>query len=239
MKTVSPTLFGRISAPFREFGWSAGLLYALDRVLRRLSPRMAIFAYEFMVQPIPEKALLPASLSRNLVFRQIRRGDPEIALMPARPGIKESRFEQGAVCVGAFRNEVLIGYIWLCFDQYEEDEVRCTYRLARPAESVFDFDLFVFPKYRMGIGFAAVWDGASEYLRARGIRFSFSRLTRFNLASRRSHDRLGWKRVAKAVFVTAWSAEFMFANTAPFISFTLRPRRVRLLLHPTVLEAHR
>jgi hypothetical protein len=228
----------RIAGPFREFGFFAGTLYVLDRALRRLSPRLGLYVYEFMVQPIPDKPLLPASLTRKLAFREIRRGDPEVALMPARTGIKESRFDQGAVCLGAFRDDALIGYIWFCFDTYEEDQVRCTYRLVNVAESVFDFDLYVLPEHRMGIAFMAVWHGANQYLRARGVRYTFSRLSRFNLASRRSHAHFGWKRVAGAVFARAWTVELMLATMFPFVALTLGPRqRVRLSFRPDVLNS--
>jgi len=213
-------------------------LYVLDRVLRGISPRLGIYVYEFMVQPIPDKPLLPGNLLRGLLFREIRQGDPEIALMPARPEIKDSRFAQGAICLGTFSKDKLIGYIWLCFGSYEEDEVRCTYRMVNRDESVFDFDLFVFPEYRMGVGFTAVWHGANEYLRKRGIRYSFSRLTRFNLASRRSHRHLGWKRVASAIFLKIFGAELMVATIFPYLSFSFGPRhRVHLQLCPDALES--
>lgn len=228
----------RIAGPFREFGLAAGALYALDRLLRRMSPQLGVFVYEFMVQPIPDKPLLPGNLLRGLHYREIRRGDPEIALMPARPEIKDSRFAQGAICLGTFSKDKLIGYIWLCRGSYEEDEVRCTYQLVNRDESVFDFDLFVFPEYRMGIAFTAVWHGANEYLRKRGVRYSFSRLTRFNLASRRSHRHLGWRRAASAIFLKIFGAELMLATIFPYVSlsFGLR-RRVHLQLRPDALES--
>lgn len=163
-------------------------------------------------------------------------GDPEVAQMPARPDVKAARFEQGAFCLGAFRKNQLVGWIWLRRQAHPEDEVRCTYELARPAESAFDFDLVVLPAYRLGIGFAAVWDGANAYLTEQGVRYSYSRLTRFNLASRRSHARLGCKRVAGAVFLKAWGLELMVATLAPFVALTWRSdQRTRLRLKPDVL----
>lgn len=226
----------RFTGPFKEFGLLTGALYVIDRGLRWISPSLGIFVYELMVQPIGSKNLLAAHRTKNLTFSMIERGHPAIELMPARPEIKESRFEQGAICLGVFRNEELIGYAWFCFNAYEEDEVRCTYALAVPSQSVFDFDFYVMPEHRMGIGFVAVWHGANEYLRARGIKYTFSRLTRSNLASRRAHARLGWKCVGKALFLRAWRAELMISTTAPFLfvswSETHRPR---LVLKPDVL----
>ena len=216
-------MWRKLAGPFKEFGFIAGALYALDQVLRRISPHLSLFVYELMVQPISGKFMLPANLSRNLKFIEIGRGHPNIELMPARAEIKQSRFDQGAVCLGVYRKEKLIGYIWFCFNRYDEDEVRCTYALAQPETSVFDFDLYVFPEHRMGIGFMAIWHGANLYLHQRGVKYTFSRLTLFNLASRRSHAHLGWKCVARVVFLKAWRSELMLANVFPFITVTWKP----------------
>jgi hypothetical protein len=229
-------MWRRVVGPFREFGFFAGVLYALDRVLRTLSPHLGLFVYELMVQPISGKPLLPPNFARNLRFTEIARGDPDIALMPAREDIKALRFEQGARCFGVYRKDKLIGYIWFCFDRYDEDEVRCTYELAVPERSVFDFDLYVLPEHRMGIGFMAIWHGANEYLRGRGVRYTFSRLTRFNIASRRSHARLGSRCVGRTLFMKAWRVELMLADVAPFAALTWAPhQRVSMRLAPVVL----
>ena len=229
-------LWRRANGPFKEFGAMAGTLYAADQVLRRLSPRMGIYVYELMVQPIGGKKLLPANLAKNLTFAEIGRGDPAIDLMPARPEIKRARFDQGAICLGVFRREKLIGYAWFCFNAYEEDEVRCTYALAVPDQSVFDFDFYILPEHRMGIGFAAVWHGANEYLRARDVRYTFSRVTRFNVASRRAHAHLGCRCIGKALFFRAWRVEVMLATLAPFVFLSWSEQsRPRLRLWPDKL----
>lgn len=231
-------MWRRLLSPFREFGVFAGALYVLDRLMRSISPRLGLYVYELMVQPITGKALLPPNLTKNLRFAEIGAGDPDVALMPAREDIKAQRYAQGARCLGVYRKEKLIGYIWFCFERYQEDEVRCTYELTVPERSVFDFDLYVLPEHRMGIGFMAVWHGANEYLRDHGVQYTFSRLTRFNLASRRAHAHLGWRCVARAVFVQAWRVEAMFATGFPFIGLTWMPtQRLRLRLAPDALDA--
>ena len=105
----------RLVDPFKEFGLFAGALYAIDRIFQLISPRMRLYYYEIMVQPILDKPLFPARLTKQLEFREIKRGDPEVDLMPARPEIKASRFEQNALCLGTFKSGELIGYIWFCF----------------------------------------------------------------------------------------------------------------------------
>jgi hypothetical protein len=207
-------------------------------MLRRISPPLGLYVYELMVQPVTAKPMLPPNLVKNLVFVEIGPDHPDLALMPARPDIKASRFEQGASCLGAYRKGQLIGYIWFCRGRYEEDEVRCTFDLVDAERSVFDFDLYVMPEHRMGIGFMAIWHGANAYLHERGIRYTFSRLTRFNLASRRSHAHLGWKRVASAVFVKAWVVEIILASSFPYVGINASAaRRIHLPLSPRVLAS--
>ena len=97
---LKPIMWRRLVGPFKEFGLGAGFLYALDRVLRSISPRLGLYVYELMVQPITGKAMLPPNLAKNLTFTEITRGHPDVALMPAREDIKAQRFEQGAKCLG-------------------------------------------------------------------------------------------------------------------------------------------
>jgi hypothetical protein len=228
----------KIIGPFREFGLACGLLYAIDRVLSSLSPRLRLHVYEFMVQPITDKPLLPGGLVKQLEVREIKGGDPEIGLMPVRPEVLRARLAQNAVCLGAFRKDAWIGYMWFCSGTYDEDEVKCTYVLGRARESVFDFDFYIFPEHRMGLGFAGLWHRANEFLSRRGIRYTFSRLTRFNVASRRAHQHLGWKIVGQALFLQAWRLEIMLATLSPFVHVSMTEGgRVRLILRPDVLDA--
>ncbi len=230
---VSPffQMLRRLIGPFREFGALGGTLYALHRGLPLLSPRLGLRYFEFMAQPITDAPLLPERMAKSIEWREIKPGDPEVQRMPAQPDIKQARFDQGAICLGTYRKGELIGYIWFCFRRYEEDEARCTFHV--PAhDAVFDFDLYVFPAYRMGLGFLGIWHGASRYLRSLGVRCSFSRLNRFNVASRRAHDHLGWRPVGRAVFIRLWGAEVMAATIAPYLNVSFHPRdRVALRLH--------
>jgi hypothetical protein len=223
----------KLAGVYREYGLVLGVLYGLDQVLQRLSSRLRIFVYQLMVQPITDRPLLPARFARRYEIREIKKGDAELALMSARSDIRESRFDQHAICLGAFSDGRLVGYIWFCYGKYEEDEVRCTYVLPSAEEAVFDFDLYIFPEHRMGLGFVAIWQGANAYLKARGIRFTFSRLTRFNLASRRAHDHLGWKSIGRACFLAIGPVELMLATLRPYLHLSWsRANRVRLQLFP-------
>ena len=223
----------KLANPIREFGFRAGLVYFVDRALSALSPRTRLYAYELMVQPIPDKPLVPERLIRSITFREICAGDPEIDAMPALTDIKRSRFDQGATCLGAWRKGELIGYIWFVSREYEEDEVRCTFVLHPERVSVFDFDLYLFPDHRMGVGFIGLWEGANRFLRDRGVQYTFSRLTRFNTASRRAHNHLGWQCVGKALFLKVFQVELMVATLRPHVHLSLRrSNRVRIDMRP-------
>ncbi len=218
--------FRRLASPFIEFGALSGMLYTLDQGFARLNSRFRVFDYELMVQPVAEKNTAPANLTKSFEIREILEGDPLLASMPPPTEIIADRFRQSAVCLGAFQKDAFIGYQWLCFGPYDEDEVRCTF-IPQPAdEAVFDFDFYLFPEHRLGLGFVALWDRANEYLRQRDIRFTTSRVSRFNIASRKSHEHLGWNRVGRAVFFTGKRFQLMFASTAPFchLSFSAEAR---------------
>lgn len=222
-------LHQRLRAPFREFGLGAGLIYVAGRVLQRISPRLDLVYYELVAQPIGDLPFLPERVLRQVELRRIERGAPEVARMPARADIKESRFDQGAVCYGAYRGDDWLGYAWFAFDRYDEDEVRCTFLTSPPGEAVFDFDVYIFPEHRLGRAFVSLWGAVNRQLQGRGIRWTFSRITRFNLASRSAHARLGARRIGWALFLKAWAVELMLASVQPYVSASLR-RRVRLRL---------
>ena len=79
-------------------------------------------------------------------------------------------------------------------------------------EAVFDFDVYVFPEHRMGRAFVSIWGAVNRVLHERGIRWTFSRITRFNVASRNAHIRLGARRIGSALFFKAWALEAMLAS---------------------------
>jgi hypothetical protein len=190
-----------------------------------------------MVQPITAEPLLPERFTRSFVTREIEKDDPAILKMPIRSEILSLRLRQNTKCLGTYdKKGKLVGYLWLSFDAYEEDQARCTFVLTLPEKSVFDFDLRVVPEYQMGIGFAALWDGANRYLYERGIRYSFSRLDRFNQGSAKAHNHLGWKRVGWAVIFRFWSMEIMLMSKMPWLYISLgESARARIYLEPDVL----
>lgn len=77
-----PDMWQRLASPFKVFGPLAGLLYLIDRLLQRLSPKLGLCVYELMVQPIVAKPLLPATLAKHLRYRAIEPGGPPSSTLP-------------------------------------------------------------------------------------------------------------------------------------------------------------
>ncbi len=221
----------RIVSPIGEFGAILGSIYVVGRVLARISSHLSILIYELVVQPIPQTPILPQRLARNLTARELQPGDPDLGVVLAPSRVQQMRFAQRAICLATYSKSDIIGYIWLCFGSYEEDEARCTFVVSPSETAVFDFDLVVLPQYRMGLGFAGLWHCTSEYLSRRGIRCTFSRITRFNVASRRAHAHLGCKKVGDLVVLKLWSVEILVSTVAPYFHVSVGKKgraRVRL-----------
>lgn len=224
-------LLSRLAGPFREFGAFSGLLYAASRVLPMLSPRLNLYVYDLMVQPVTAKALVPPRFSQAFSVVPIGPESAELGLMPVPRSVIEGRFAQGSICLGAWRGAQLTGYMWLCPSRYDEDEVRCRYDLLPAGQSMFDFDVYIFPEHRLGFAFVALWNGANRWLQDQGVKFSFSRISRFNVGSLRAHARLGSQRLGSALFLQLGRAQMMVATVRPYLSLSVQPnRRVSLKL---------
>jgi hypothetical protein len=104
--------------------------------------------------------------------------------------VQAARFAQGLVCLGALNgNDQLIGINWIGSGPFVEDEVHV--RFAVPADAAWDTGLWVRPEHRLGRGFAALWAGTADWLRARDRAWSISRIADYNLHSILSHKRMG------------------------------------------------
>src|SRR5690606_25207441 len=102
-------------SPFREFGVTAGFLYSIDRMLSRLSRRSRLLFYELTVQPLVDQPYTTVRAVKAFDHREIKPGDAVLTTFPVPAEVIEHRFQQGAICLGVFRNTRIAGYIWLAF----------------------------------------------------------------------------------------------------------------------------
>jgi hypothetical protein len=186
---------------YRTLGALDGSLYLLDQVLRRASGgRAELRRYLLAAQPIGRGGA-PLRPDPATELRSVPAEDPLVAAFPRPASIVARRYAVGAHCTAALVRGELAGFIWIQRGRYEEDEVRCDYVLADPQRTVWDFDVYVEPRFRIGRTMARLWDHVDRGLAAGGVRWSFSRISVFNAASLASHRRLGIVECGHATFL--------------------------------------
>lgn len=212
-----PGVFSKIAALFRTLGAKTAALYLLSRGVDALRLPFEVRSYRLIAQPVASAPRLKGSRGGSFVGREIGPRDSALAEMPLEQDTLDFRFGQGARCLGLFREQALVAYIWLTLGPYEEDEVRCRFLPLPEGRTSWDFDLYVLPAYRLSPAFLKMWDEADAFLRAHGVAWSCSRISAFNLASVRSHARLGGVDLGGADFLTAGPVQILVSGRAPWI----------------------
>ena len=209
----------------RDFGPVDAPLYLLARLLRRLpGGRSRLLKYRFWAQPVPQQRLMPRRAG-TLAIRPLGLQDPEIAQVPRDPGLVTARLSNGDICLGAVRQGRLAGYLWISGGTYDEDEVRARFAPQPEGRAAWDYDIFILPEERGGLLFVRLWDAAYELLRARGYRWSLSRISSFNLASGASQARMGARPIGWGVFLILFNCQLMISSLAPYLHVALPGRK--------------
>lgn len=210
-----------------EHGWRVGLALAVHRSLARLSPRYGMYWYRVYRQPLQGASRLGASGSAQ--YRWMDGYDELLAQLPRPVENLRERFEQNVQCLAVVKEQELMACAWFGFERFEEDEVRCTYIL--PANAVWDFDVFVFPKHRIGRIFLRTWEEANRKLSLEGFTQSLSRISVYNKNSITSHEKLGAEPLGGALFFKLGRLQVMMSSLSPYVAFSLR--------HPPQLDFRR
>lgn len=204
----------RINQSVTQLGWLNASLYLLGRLLSRISnDRCAIYKYYFVAQGIGFGKLCRGrgkkiNVRRYLIFEELPPAYP-------RPSeILRQRYMRGALSLAAFSDDNLIGFLWLSFIGYQEDEVRAHYNLAEG--QAWDFDVWVTPETRVGLVFSRLWDEAHLLLESRAVRWSCSRISAFNSASIRAHARMGMIKLGSATFLRCGNWQWTSSTLAPY-----------------------
>lgn len=205
-----------------QLGCLNGSLYLLGRLLERASGgHCALYKYRFVAQ-----AIGAASLGRGRgtqIEVHLCRSDDELPPAYPRPcRVLRARYAQGALSLAALREGELVGFLWLLFDNYQEDEVRARYTLAKGL-AAWDFDVWVRPEARLGPTFARLWDEANSLLRARSVRWSCSRISAFNAASLNAHARIGTRSLGSATFLRCGRWQWMCSTLPPYFHLSRHP----------------
>jgi hypothetical protein len=166
-----------------------GLLGALSYALTRLvaHSRMVRYSrYAIVAQPRESMPAMPRGYRVEELSGEALAGHR----IDASPAVQAARFAEGLTCLGAFdRHDRLTGLVWLRCATYNEDEVRVRFLL--PEHCCWDTGLWIRPEHRQGRTFAALWAGVAEWMAARSLTHSLSRVSDYNLAALRAHRRMG------------------------------------------------
>ena len=220
---MKPVFWQRMRPLIRELGVSTAFLYLLDRLLRRISNTCGLYYYLFVAQPLADQPRLPPTRGKSFTFRLLQAPEPVLNRLDRPTTVINQRFVQGAQCLVATKNDVLVGCIWFIRDAYLEDEVRVDYLLPPDGHCVWDFDVFVAESERLGFLFAKQWDAFDALLKPQGIRYTVSRINAFNQRSIASHRSLGAKDCGRALFLRLGQFQWMLSSQRPFIAFGGRP----------------
>lgn len=209
---------------FAQFGFCNALLYALHRTVQKFSPSAAIERLNIVSLPIPAQPLANGRRGGQIEVRRLAAGDPAIATFKRLPGDIAARFQQGAVCLGAFRNGELLAWLWYVLHEFSDSYYPLDFDLTAVAPAAWDFDVYVRPEARLTAAFSRLWDATLSELRDAGVEQTLSAISAFNAASLRSHRRLGARQVGSLLLIRF--GRFQAAVTwrlAPRLQFSNRP----------------
>lgn len=212
------SVFSKFSGLVAEFGFANAVLYVAGRAIRTVFPRLYLYRYYIVAQPVAAKSRLPARRGASIEVREMRRDDPAFAALPLDEAVLDFRFRQAVVCLGAFQDGAPIGCLWMAFGEYEEDEVRCIFDLGSASRLAWDFDVYLHPDARLGFGFLRLWDEANAILRERGNDWSMSRISGFNPGSMASHARMQATRVGSLTALKGPRRQLVLSSYPPRIS---------------------
>jgi len=210
----------------QQWGWFNVSLFLLNKLLIAVSKGTCrIYRYYFVAQPVAQSPLLPPGRGRKIEIRLIHEQDQIVWEFP-RPGPAiYARFQQGAKCLVALKEQRFVGFLWLLLDSchFQEDEVRARYSPLPAERTAWDFDVYVAPESRLGLAFPRLWDEANRILTENGIAWSCSRISAFNSGSLSAHAHFGTLPLGSAIFFCAGRWQITVATISPYFHLSSQP----------------
>ena len=187
--------------------------------------RVRLIKYLIVAQPVGTGALVTLRPDRYTEIVEALPGSELSRHFPRPKRVIQQRFESGAICHCAVVKNEFAGFIWFRANAYEEDEVRCTYVLQSPHSSVWDFDVYIDPRFRLSRTLARLWQAVDTQLKARGIQWTFSRISAFNAESLAAHAKLGTIECHSATFLLVGRLQLSLLPQRPYVHASLSTRR--------------
>jgi hypothetical protein len=203
---------GKLVPLIRELGPLTALLYLAGRAFARLGEQASLHDLLLYVQPVREAPLLPPGRGSSIAIRTFDGAAAVDAGLPLPPGTTERRRRSGIHCLAAYQAGVLIGYHWINLGPHDDEMVRCRYRA--PAWS---FHLFIEPAHRGGLAYARLCDASWALLRAHRRRAVASYVVASSRPAVQAEERVGGRRVGRAVHLRLGRLQLMLASLPPFL----------------------
>jgi len=196
------------------------LIVLISRALTGLSrDRIDLRRYYLFSQPLQSIPSLPSRRGANISIRKIDPDDPVTAGFPRPADQVAARFAAGAECYVAEVDQELAGFLWFVAGRWDDPESDVMYQPHPPANSVWDFDVFVAEQHRLSFVFYKLWSEVAEALIDRGIDQSASLVWTHNEDSVRSHVRLGAFPVGSALHIKLGQSVLHIADRTPRVRF--------------------
>lgn len=219
--------FEQLKITQKQIGIRNTSLYLIDRMMRSVSgDRIRLVKYLLFSQPVTDKQFLPANRGNSIMIHQLKYDDKKIHTLPRDINILKTRFNSGSVCLAAYKNNEFIGFLWLNFGDYAEDEVRCHFSPSPAEQTVWDFDVHIEQKHRIGFAFLRLWDETNKFLKNRGHRWTTSRISAFKPLSIQSHTRLGGKCIGSVTFLCLGNTQIMASTLPPYLHISFNTQSI-------------
>lgn len=219
MKTINAKL-ASLAELYNQLSASAFVAICVHKAIRKLSKKNALHYYHFYRQPIEAPPARKSNRRSAFSFSWHESFSPAMLSLPRPETRLRERFRQKTACLLGTKGDQVVSCAWFAYQTYEEDEVWCRYDFSRSPESVWDYDIFVAPPYRMGRAFHLTWQSAAAALHAAGYRRTLSRISAYNPNSIKSHEKLGALRCGSAMYLKLWALQIMASNKSPYLHIT-------------------
>ena len=217
----------KISKFYKDAGLFVTLAFIVHRLLSKLSAKSGCFLYFIYDQPFKVAKQTNSQPKRpsQVNYRWLDSYDESLMQLPRPTAVLNQRFEQQSQCVLAEVEDEIRACAWFTTETYIEDEVRCVFDFSSYPDRVWDYDIFVFPKYRISRLFLRLWQTSEQYLLDQGYKSTLSRIMAYNRPSVRSHQGLGAKKIGWSCFICIFQFQILISSMKPYFHISISRNR--------------
>jgi hypothetical protein len=214
-----------------------GVAGVVSYAAARLATKAGIVGYRRFAMVSVPLAGMP-DMPRGFTVRELTPAALSQLTIDVPQPVQAGRFAQGLNCLGAFNpKDELVGVTWVGSEPFTETLFHV--RFAVPDDAAWDTGLWIVPKHRLGRGFAALWAGTADWMRANGKRSSMSWIADYNLPSLMSHKRMGALTLGRITILRVFSWQYMAEGRPRLVRIHGGPPADILLAHHDIHRAFR